>query len=200
MLRVKVKVDEVLWPQSVNGTIKHLRNFMFSHIDNPYIIHGFSVGGFVHTELVRSFLYSEDALSKKAMKQFKGQIFDSVVDMYGVPAGVSASIYLNEPIRQACTRMAIQAYLSLTRKWVYDRYIRTSETFHSNPLLIPSLMFYSKADTIGASGPIEAAINSWRNKGIPVTQRLLHSANSSQLLPTFLSQDIFHACTRTLLH
>ena len=136
-------------------------------------MHGFSVGGFVHTELIKKLLESDKSESKLAMNQIKGQIFDSVVDMYGVADGVSASLYIKSPIRRAITRMAIQGYVDLTYKNVYQAYEQASKIFHSNPLLVPSLMLYSKADTIGAAGPIEKAIESWRSKGIPVAQKFV---------------------------
>lgn len=171
VLRVKVKIGEVLWPQSVTATVSNIKDFMLGNLDRPYLVHGFSVGGFVHTELIQYLLKCPQEESKQALSQIKAQTFDSVVDLFGVAEGIATSVYLNQPIRRRLASTAIQAYINLTRKQVFDIYIRDSEIFHANPLRVPSLMFYSRKDTIGAPGPIEDAIKQWRSKGIAVAQR-----------------------------
>ena len=43
---------------------------------------------------------------------------------------------------------------------VTEHYKRSSQAFHDNPLITPSLVFYSKADPIGIPGPIEVSSSS----------------------------------------
>ncbi|ESO08874.1 hypothetical protein HELRODRAFT_168792 [Helobdella robusta] len=170
VLQVKVSPRQVLWPAAVIPTVDSVIDFI-SNLKSSILVHGFSVGGFVHTEVMYKMSNSDNDMHMQAIKKMKGQIFDSVVDFIGIGEGISTAMFRRSPILRILSRSLINNYLSLTEKSVGCIYRRDSEFFHLNPLNIPSLMLHSTKDQIGSVGPIERAIKKWRNKGILVDSK-----------------------------
>lgn len=83
-----------------------------------------------------------------------GQVFDSPVDMEGVPAGF-ANILVKNRLGQLALKSSLEAYLKLMAGPVTSHYIRSSAAFHANELRLPSLLLYSKADPVGDAKRVE---------------------------------------------
>lgn len=168
MLHVKVAPGQILWPLGAQAVASQIVDFINapSRRTRPILIHGFSVGGYVYGEtLVR--ITRDPALADEVARRIRGQIFDSPVDFEGVPRGVSMALTESTAARFAIKK-SLDSYLALFKNKVTQHYIRSSQAFRSNPLRTPTLLFYSYADAIGIAGPIESAMHSWRQSGIPV--------------------------------
>lgn len=161
-----------MWPKSVKKTVTEIDNFLSSEPGRPLLVHGFSVGGYVHMEVLRHLLNSNDQnRCQEIIKRFKGQIFDSVVDIVGIAEGISEALFSDRPVLQKVAYLSINNYLRLMESSVTQIHRKASELFHTNSLKIPSLMLYSKYDKIGSPGPIESAIKGWKAKDVFVMSK-----------------------------
>jgi len=171
VLHIKVGARQILWPPVAQSVVSQIIDFVNSPTrkSQPILVHGFSVGGYLYGEtLVR---ICEDAALKASMtKRVKGQVFDSPVDFEGVPRGVGKAV-TSVPPAQIAIKTTLEAYMALFKTQVTEHYKRSSQAFHDNPLITPSLVFYSKADPIGIPGPIEDVIRCWKETGAPVWTR-----------------------------
>jgi hypothetical protein len=67
----------------------------------PLLVHGFSVGGFVYTEMMAAMRSSRHVVASADVKyRIKGTIMDSIVDVEGAPRGISRAV-TNNPFLQA---------------------------------------------------------------------------------------------------
>lgn len=81
--------------------VKFLENNITSN--NPLLLHGFSVGGYVWGECMVQMARDSDRF-KHVLQQFNGQIWDSVVDISEVHIGVPKAMFpKNETLRRAAS-------------------------------------------------------------------------------------------------
>eukprot|EP00058_Branchiostoma_floridae_P012067 XP_002597555.1 hypothetical protein BRAFLDRAFT_82340 [Branchiostoma floridae] len=114
----------------------------------PLLVHAFSAGGYMYSEtLLKSLETSEGSMMKD---RIMGQIFDSLVDFYGIPDSVSTAMFKN-PLLRTIMRTMIKTYMTALYKPVTSNYIRASEMLHSRPVRSPALFLYSKLDPAFAS-------------------------------------------------
>ncbi|XP_078575782.1 transmembrane protein 53-like [Branchiostoma floridae x Branchiostoma japonicum] len=114
----------------------------------PLLVHAFSAGGYMYSEtLLKSLETSEGSMMKD---RIRGQIFDSLVDFYGIPDSVSTAMFKN-PLLRTIMRTMIKTYMTALYKPVTSNYIRASEMLHSRPVRSPALFLYSKLDPAFAS-------------------------------------------------
>jgi len=168
VLHIKVSPTQILWPTRAQAVASQIVDFITapSRRNQPILVHGFSVGGYLYGEtLVR--MTSNPDITEEMSRRVRGQIFDSPVDMEGVPRGVSLALTGSRPV-QIAIKSSLDSYLALFQNQVTRHYYRSSQTFHSNPLRSPSLLLYSFADVVGTAGPIEVLMNNWRRNGVPV--------------------------------
>lgn len=135
----------------------------------PILIHGFSVGGYLYGETIVKFV-SDKRRFQDMDSRIRGQIFDSPVDLEGVPRGVGLAV-TDKPVLQKTIKLSLETYLKFFSSQVTQHYKKSSEMFHQNPYRSPSLVFYSRSDPIGTPGPIETVMHNWRRQNIPVFSR-----------------------------
>ncbi|GAB6030932.1 hypothetical protein CHUAL_007758 [Chamberlinius hualienensis] len=120
--------------------------------DNPQyesvLVHGFSVGGYLYGEMLNKMDQSSkyDGLSQKIV----GQVFDSAVDYYSIPNGLAKAITNNRHI-QKWLEMYIRYHMKFFHEISTRHYLRSSDTFHNNPVKAPSLFFFSRDDPVGTA-------------------------------------------------
>lgn len=168
VLHVKVTPSQLLRPKYVHKTIDTIYDFIHSGKINlqPLLIHGFSVGGYLYGETLFKFKNDEKNF-ETISKRLRGQIFDSAVDLEGLPRGTSRAV-TNIKILQKTLELTLNAYLKVFDKQVTHYYKRSSQIFHENYFKTPSLMLYSTIDKIGISSSIDAVIKNWQRQNIPV--------------------------------
>ncbi|KAF2354518.1 Protein of unknown function DUF829 TMEM53 [Trinorchestia longiramus] len=141
---------------------------------SPVLIHGFSVGAYVFGE---SMVKMENNLKRYSplMDRFVGQIWDSPVDLEGIPNGVAKAVTKNRLLQAS-----IESYLDWFLRTQYDNatvhYIRSKEKFHQCYIKRPGLFLLSKADPV-ATIPMNAAVyENWEKMDIPVFVKIFEKS------------------------
>eukprot|EP01147_Barroeca_monosierra_P007514 gene7514-9808_t len=132
---------------------------------HPLLIHGFSVGGFLYGRFLMELINHPDRDAVAAST--RGQILDSVVDVEGIPFGVSAALFKN-PFARRFTQNCLEKLLSMNEKRM-EIYLASSRIFKENPLRTPTHVMYSHVDPITDSDRIENVMDKWKESGIPTT-------------------------------
>ncbi|EDO49233.1 predicted protein [Nematostella vectensis] len=134
--------------------------------DRPVLVHGFSVGGYLYSQVLHQMETNVDYSSVK--DRILGQVFDSPVSFSGIPHGVSNAAMKNPALR-SLMKSTIQAYLKTTAKYTTDIYLARQQLFYNNPVRSPTLLLYSKTDEVADAKICEHASNMWENLGMDVT-------------------------------
>jgi len=167
VMHIKVKPLQLLWPTVAQGVISEALDFLGQEkrSQQPILIHGFSVGGYLYGETQVKML--NDPKYKPVGKRIVGQIYDSPVGFSGIPEGVGNAV-TPIPVLQNLIRKTLENYLKLFYNQTTKHYLLSESTFKKNPLKVPSLCLYSKADPIGLEGPIEDLMKSMEEHGSKV--------------------------------
>ncbi|XP_046364945.1 transmembrane protein 53-like [Haliotis rufescens] len=168
VLSVQVPPSKVIQPKKAQVVMQEVINILddSSRRDKPLMIHGFSVGGYLYGEMLVT-LRDQASRYTSIRDRLLGQIFDSPVDFAGVPRGFANVLGFNS-FSRALIKSSIEGYLKLFKETSTKHYIKSSEAFHDNEMLLPSLLLYSRADPIGVAKDIEVVARKWASKGIPV--------------------------------
>ncbi|XP_072047781.1 transmembrane protein 53-like isoform X1 [Amphiura filiformis] len=148
VLTVKVKPMQILLPETGAQVIaQNVANFVQSdeQCERPILVHGFSVGAYVYTEILSNML----ALQKEneITGRIIGQIWDSPVDAHNIPNGISKALLKNN-MMQIGVKKSLDLYTSMTYRIAGQHHQRGSRLFHCNPVKAPSMFFYSDSDPI----------------------------------------------------
>jgi hypothetical protein len=170
VLHIKVQPDQLLWPVRAQAVVHRALEFASEarRQDQPVLVHGFSVGGYLFGETLVKILQNEQFAN--VGERLQAQIFDSPVDFDGVPQGVARAV-TPVPALQTAIQATLEAYLKVFDKPVQSHYLRSSAYAAQNKLAVPSLFMYSSADPIGVPAPIEKLIDEWSARGIHVDAR-----------------------------
>lgn len=107
-------------------------------------------------------------------RRLHGQIFDSVVDYYGIPGGISRAITANKAIGKKI-ESSLEWYMTKFPS-VTGEYMTSSETVQDNKLRLPSIFIYSVADPVCNPEHYEQIATMWRLKGLYATSRFWNDA------------------------
>lgn len=169
VLHVKIHPFDLLQPKRAFKVVDQMVEFL-SHSDRSsqkLLVHGFSVGGFTHTQLLAN-LARNGQVGRAIEERLVGQVFDSPVDVQGAPEGISKA-FSDIPAMQKSLQACVAAYLYIMDKQC-TRHMRVShDIFHTNALQLPTHFFYSYDDPVGDYRVIEGIIEKWMKRGIPVT-------------------------------
>ena len=158
----QVDVNQLLLPRQTQSMMENVLDTLAADRSNrPLMVHGFSVGGYVFGELLVKLLQNPEKYTT-IPSRFQGLIFDSPVDMNGIPIGVSRAATQNR-IYQKIIHSALDLYLKLPNT---KHYMRSAEVFKQNVFEIPSLLFYSMSDPVVEPEKIEAIASQWRENGV----------------------------------
>jgi hypothetical protein len=138
--------------------------------DRSLMVHAFSAGAYFFGETLVKMETLEGIPVEQLRKRFVGQILDSPVDFEGIPNGVSKALVKN-PLGRRILRQGLKLHLSVFSEQTMKHYRRSSETFLSNPLKLPSLFLYSIADPITNIPAIERVMAGWEDMGVPVYRK-----------------------------
>ncbi len=165
VLTIKIKPMQILLPKTGSQVLaRNVVEFLQDgeQRDKPLLVHTFSVGGYVYSEILQSMLAAEK--EKQITSRIVGQIFDSPVDLDNIPVGMSKVLLKNHAM-QAGLRKTLEVYQRMTFNIAGQHHLRSSRVFHHNPVKAPSLFFYSDVDPITSPHAIERAITSLKEVG-----------------------------------
>ncbi|RXG70362.1 Transmembrane protein 53-A [Armadillidium vulgare] len=148
-------------------TANNVLEIIHSNINfNPLVVHGFSVGGYYFSE---SMVQVGNNMSRygDVLKRFSGLIWDSVVDVPGLPLGVPRAITENKVIQASLER-----YFRWLLKFNYENatkhYEKASEMFKANLCRAPGLFIFSKSDPVSNMSVNMPVVQAWEEMGIEV--------------------------------
>ncbi len=158
VLHIKVTPSQLLRPTLAQGVIKQAVGFTkeAKHRQQPLLIHGFSVGGYLFGETLVQMRENKE-LKQHFGDRIQGQIMDSPVDFHGIPYGVSQAV-TQIPVVQRSMQASLEMYLKVFQNQT-KAYLRSSETFRANEFGTPTLFLYSQADKVGPAERIEEVNN-----------------------------------------
>ncbi|KAK7500371.1 hypothetical protein BaRGS_00008278 [Batillaria attramentaria] len=128
------------------------------------VIHGFSIGAFVYTQLLLQ-LQQGGPAHRAVRQRLVGAVMDSPAYMDQMVRGIADSAS-NVPAVRWLVHFTLQSYLSLFPKSVTFHYRESHRVFHDN--CVPTLILYSSADRISSAEVSEDYMREWREKGYRV--------------------------------
>ncbi|KAK3895381.1 hypothetical protein Pcinc_000909 [Petrolisthes cinctipes] len=136
---------------------------------SPILVHGLSVGAYTCMEAMVK-IEQDFAKHGHLLNRFVGQIWDSAVDIHGIPNGVSRAI-TNNPTLQRNIKKYLLWYLRTQYNTATIHYERASVKMHQNYLEVPSLLFFSDIDHVSTPEMNAVVYRKWEAKGYPVYTR-----------------------------
>lgn len=169
---IQVHVKQLLLPRQTQSMTEKILDLLSTELSNrPLMVHGFSVGGYVFGEFMLKLLQNPEKYAN-IPPRLQGLIFDSVVDMNGIPIGVSRAATQNRAY-QKLIHSALDLYLKTPS---VKHYNLSSAIFKDNSLNIPSLLMYSHSDPVVEPEKIEGLASSWRERGVNAYTRFWNDA------------------------
>lgn len=136
---------------------------------SPIMVHGLSVGGYTCMEALVK-IEQNFAKHGPILNRFVGQIWDSAVDIDGIPDGVPRAI-TNNPVFQRNIKKYLLWYLKTQYATATIHYERASAMMHKNFLGVPALFFFSDSDLVSTPEMNYNVCKKWEAKGFSVYTR-----------------------------
>lgn len=175
VLTVKTSPFQLFLPTMGSQKVaQNVIDFLRSHLASypKILIHGFSVGGYQFGEVLLKMSNGltgneVDANLSTLKNNIKGMIFDSAVDIDGIPNGFSKAMVGKSPLQPALQAM-IASHMKICYPIATKHYQASSRAFHNTLLRCPALMLVSNKDPVGTPAGNEKVANRWRELGIKV--------------------------------
>jgi hypothetical protein len=102
------------------------------------------------------------------MNQIKGQIWDSVVDMEGIPVGMPRAVFPNNALLRNSLEKYIRYHMVKFHESATKHYNLASHNYHNPIVKAPALFLCSLDDTVGSIEGIKSVSNEWESQGMEV--------------------------------
>ena len=132
----------------------------------PVLVHGFSSGGYLCGQYQLALQRRGDGLKQRVV----GQLYDSPVDVEGIPKGVATGVADN-PLGRFAARGLLELWLGLNPRSV-EQYKASADAFKMNLLKTPLHMIYSHEDPVTDSDTIQDVLDGWTAGGFEVSSTL----------------------------
>lgn len=167
VLKIRISPFDLLRPtkgsQVVSGQMLEFLHQNPRH--SSVLVHGFSVGCYLFCEGMVQ-VANDMARHGPLMDRLVGQIWDSPVDIQGIPVGTAKAVTNNKTLQTS-----IQKYLDWFLRVQYDvatvHYERSSAKMHEGFLNRPGLFLISRTDPVASVEMVSSVYNDWERKGIP---------------------------------
>ncbi|XP_045600988.2 transmembrane protein 53-B isoform X2 [Procambarus clarkii] len=168
VLKIRISPFDLLRPTK-GSQVAADQVLQFLHANpshNPLLIHGLSVGGYVAMELM---VKIQNNMQKHGhlLNRFVGQIWDSGVDIEGIPIGVPRAITNNQNIQNNIKKYLLW-YLKVQYNTATIHYERASAKMHENFVGVPALLFFSENDPISTPEMNANVYKKWEARNFPV--------------------------------
>ncbi|XP_072945584.1 uncharacterized protein [Epargyreus clarus] len=168
VVTVSIKPWQLMWPKKGAQMIGWDILRLMAANDTSFMVHGFSVGGYVWSEAL---VHATKDLNKyqPALDRVTAQVWDSVADITAVTIGVPLALFPDRPVLQKMVKGFLEFYLFVFRYIATKHYKLASETYYATPCRAPCLFLLSSTDPVGAERNIRNACEGWRKMGIKCT-------------------------------
>jgi len=168
-LTVRLSPWQLLWPLTGSHVVaKNLITFLTLNTNyQSKVVHGFSVGGYLWGEVLNTFSQNLPKYSP-LLSSVKGQIWDSVVDMEGIPTGAPAAMFPNNAFLRKTVEKYIRYHMAKFQDAATRHYVQSSLCYHNTICTAPALFLGSLDDSVGSIEQIRKVADKWEAKGVEV--------------------------------
>ncbi|KAK9870206.1 hypothetical protein WA026_006289 [Henosepilachna vigintioctopunctata] len=169
VLCINITPWQLLWPSKGSQVVaSDILKFMDrNYLNNPCVLHGFSVGAYLWSEVMVQMAAEQDRY-KPVIDKIVGQIWDSAADVTELSVGLPFAVFPRNIVMQKALTQYIIYHMKTFNKVATRHYVRASQIFTTNLVKSPALIFLSKNDTIGAESSNLRVKESWDNMGMKV--------------------------------
>jgi len=169
VLTVRITPGQLFWPTTGSQVVaRDLLNIMSeSTLYRPLMIHGFSVGGYLWGEVL-NIMNQNPQKYQPLIEQISGQIWDSVVDIEGIPVGAPKAIFPTNTVLRKSLEMYIKGHMAAFHNTATKHYLQSSRCYHNSIVRAPSLFLCSLDDPVGAVSGIRKVADNWNAMGMKV--------------------------------
>lgn len=162
VLRVKGKLVHFLWPPRGEELAQTLMKYLLERPkDEKLFIHAFSVGAYNYT------ICETIALENKAQfglfrEKVMCQIFDSIVlgTYENMSKGIASALHDSGVLTKPVIAL-LDAYYSVTNKKTKEVYDKLVKNFKEDPVVVPTLLYFSRDDPMCDVAAMEEMIARW---------------------------------------
>lgn len=185
VLVVHTNLHHFLWPAVGRAEARNLLELLasegFRH-RSRIVVHSISIGNYLYVLMLLETKTANDCLSAVG-ERIKGQILDSALvgDQEKILNGILVTGKYGFAMRAVIT-LALGAYYALTRKWTTDFYEHCYEELRTTLFRGPTLLIYSRDDTLGDVEGTERLVAGWRGRSeidlrLCVWEKSVHAAH-----------------------
>ncbi|XP_041969807.1 uncharacterized protein LOC121726483 [Aricia agestis] len=170
VLSVSCTPWQLMWPmkgsQLVAGDL--IKFLAANDNEQPLVIHGFSVGGYIWGEVCAHVIDNKD-LYQPVLDRVAAQTWDSAADVTEITIGVPAAVFPKNKIMQKTLKAYMEYHMKTFHAAATVHYIRSSQLFHTNLCHAPALFLLSASDPVGDERSNRAVYDSWLKMGVNCT-------------------------------
>jgi len=168
VVAVRFNVLDVLLPRRLEEVIKHeLIPLLLLVKYEKTVVHGFSVGGYVWSRLIKNMELDLTGKVAEFFKTIRCTIWDSVVDLNYCKKGIGFTIFPNSKVLRHVLVILVDLYM----KVFYNsctKYLEEGNYYaYCKPMPVPSLLIYSDTDFISPEELNIRLRRSWESFGVP---------------------------------
>ncbi|XP_050682903.1 uncharacterized protein LOC126978178 [Leptidea sinapis] len=197
VITVNCRPWQLVWPKRGAQVIGMDLLKVMASSDVTYVVHGFSVGGYVWSEAMVQAM-KDSQRYQPVLDRVKAQVWDSPADITEVPVGIPWAMFPNNRPAQLATRAFIKLYLKAFYNIATVHYERACNLFYRTPCTAPGLFLLSSKDPVGKEERIRRACDIWISMGIKCTLQCW--PDSPHVLHYLKHQDEYVALVRKHLH
>lgn len=168
VLKIRISPFDLLRPTK-GSQVAADQVLQFLHANpshSPVLVHGLSVGGYVSMELMVK-IHNDMKKHGHLLNRFVGQIWDSGVDIDGIPDGVPRAITNNQSLQRNIKKYLLW-YMKVQYNTATIHYQRASAKMHENFLGVPALFFFSENDPVSTPEMNAKVYKKWEARNFPV--------------------------------
>ncbi|XP_072945585.1 uncharacterized protein [Epargyreus clarus] len=161
---------QLMWPLKGSQLVADdlIKLMAANENDQPMVVHGFSVGGYLWGEVCAHVMKDRDRY-QPILDRIAAQVWDSAADITEITIGVPAAVFPKNKIMQKTLRAYMEYHLKTFHDAATSHYIRSSQLFHTNLCRAPALFLLSASDPVGAERSNRSVYDSWVKMGIKCT-------------------------------
>lgn len=166
VLVIKSTLQNFIRPAHGMRLAKQVLNYLDEHKFGigGYVVHAFSIGAYLFT--LCSYLDHHSKQQYGFRRHVVAAIFDSIVigSLDNMSHGISRSLTSSKMAEKSMLTL-VSLYANLTKPHTVDKYDLFVAFFKEQPILVPTLFFYSHDDPMCNVDSMTSVINMWKKRG-----------------------------------
>ncbi|XP_033749461.1 uncharacterized protein LOC117334111 [Pecten maximus] len=162
VLTIKGRLVHFLWPPVGYKLAKNILQFVFQDSRHEVLVHAFSIGAYIYALCLMLSRREPDAFGA-FRERVKGQVFDSIVigSYDHMSTGIAVALPGTNTMKKPILHM-MDVYFNRTKETTRDEYDKLVDLFTTDPVVVPTQLFYSYGDPMCYVPAIEQMITGWQ--------------------------------------